>query len=252
MRCRKLGLSVAPPQVAFGEFRFEPATPLLTRNSRSLEIAPKALKILAVLVRNAGQVVSKDDLLSIVWPNIVVEEGNLAVYISALRKALGENACTAAYIETIPKRGYRFAVPVYQPPQNAEADPANDAGRALKTLLDDYQRQLDDLLPLRQLVKGSVYDLQTRCGKPSYDCASDPAPPHTATELSWSDQGKTRLRTLPPIERAHFQWAQNYRRFRHARAALVKLHQRILAHIDRLQAVLQLPPPKPASHRRKR
>lgn len=125
--------------------------------------------------------------------------------------------------------------------------------QALKTLLGDYQRQVDTLLPLRHLVKGSVYDLQTRCGKPSCHCASDQGPLHTSTVISWSEHGKTRLRTLPPGERSHFrQLAENYRRLRQARAALVKLHQRIVAHIDRLETALQLPPPKPASRRRKR
>lgn len=136
------------------------------------------------------------------------------------------------------------------------AIPAERASRlrlALKTLIDDYQRQIDTLLPLRQLVKGSVYDLQTRCGKPSCHCASDQGPLHTSTVITWSEHGKTRLRTLPPGELSHFrQWAENYRRFRQARAALVKLHQRIVDHIDRLEKTLELPPPKPASRRRKR
>jgi hypothetical protein len=133
------------------------------------------------------------------------------------------------------------------------ADRASRLRQALKSLLDDYQRQLGTLLPLRQLVKGSVYDLRTRCGKPSCHCASDQGPLHTATVISWSEHGKTRLRTLPPGELSHFrQLAENYRRFRQARAALVKLHQRIVAHIDRLEAALQLPPPKPASRQRKR
>lgn len=132
-------------------------------------------------------------------------------------------------------------------------DRASRLRQALKTLLDDYQRQLDTLLPLRQLVKGSVYDLQTRCGKPSCHCASDEGPLHSSTVISWSEHGKTRLRTLPPGELSHFrQWAENYRRFRHARATLVKLHQRILVHIDRLETALQLPPPKPAARRRRR
>lgn len=70
--------------------------------------------------------------------------------------------------------------------------------------------------------------------------------------LSWSEQGQTRLRTLPPGELAHLrQLAENYRRFRQARAALVKLHQRILAHLDRLEKTLRLPPPNPAARRRK-
>ena len=133
------------------------------------------------------------------------------------------------------------------------SDRASRLRQALKTLLDDYHRQIDTLLPLRQLVKGSVYDLQTRCGKPSCHCASDNGPLHTATVISWSEHGKTRLRTLPPGELSPFrQGAENYRRFRQARAALVKLHQRIVDHIDRLEKALQLPPPKPASRRRKR
>lgn len=133
------------------------------------------------------------------------------------------------------------------------ADRASRLRQALKTLLDDYQHQVDALLPLRQLVKGSVYELRTRCGKPSCHCASDQGPLHTSTVISWSQHGKTRLRTLPPGELSHFRrGAENYRRFRRARAALVKLHRRIVAHIDRLEAALELPPPKPASRRRKR
>jgi DNA-binding winged helix-turn-helix (wHTH) protein/Tfp pilus assembly protein PilF len=102
----------------FGDFQFDPEAPLLTRASRSLELSPKALQVLAVLVRNAGRVVSKDDLLNIVWPDTAVEEGNLAVHIFALRRALG-----TAFIETVPKRGYRFAAPV------DPADPPHDPCR---------------------------------------------------------------------------------------------------------------------------
>jgi hypothetical protein len=132
-------------------------------------------------------------------------------------------------------------------------DRASRLRQTIQTLLADYQRQLDTLLPLRQLVKGSVYDLQTRCGKPSCHCASDEGPLHTSTVISWSEHGKTRLRTLPPGELSHFrQWVENYRRFRQARAALVKLHQRIVAYIDRLETALELPPPKPASRRRRK
>ena len=124
---------------------------------------------------------------------------------------------------------------------------------ALHILLDDYQRQLAVILPLRQLVKGSVYDLHTRCGKPSCHCASDVGPRHISPVISWSEHGKTSLRTLPPDERSHLrQLTENYRRFRNARAALVKLHRRILEHIDRLEKALRLPPPQPASRRRKR
>jgi hypothetical protein len=135
----------------------------------------------------------------------------------------------------------------------ASPERASRLRQALKTLLDDYQRHIHTLLPLRQLVKGSVYDLRTRCGKPSCHCASDQGPLHTSTVISWSEHGKTHLRTLPSGELSHFRHlAENYRHFRQARAALVKLHQQIVAHLDRLEAALQLPPPKPAARRRKR
>jgi hypothetical protein len=69
--------------------------------------------------------------------------------------------------------------------------------------------------------------------------------------LSWSEHGKTRLRTLPAGERAHLrQWTENYRRFRQARAALVKLQRRMLVTIDQLEKTLRLPPPQPAARRR--
>jgi len=129
-------------------------------------------------------------------------------------------------------------------------DRASRLRQTLKTMLGDYQRQVDTLLPLRQLVKGSVYDLRTRCGKPSCHCASPQGPLHISTVLSWSDQGKTHLRTLPPGEHSRFrQWTENYRRFRHARAALVKLHQAMLVRIDRLEKTLRLPPPQPSRRR---
>jgi DNA-binding winged helix-turn-helix (wHTH) protein/Flp pilus assembly protein TadD len=97
------------PILKFGDFRFDPEARLLMHGTRCVELSPKAREVLAALVKSAGRVVSKDDLLDIVWPGAPVEEGNLAVHIFALRRALGEDASTAGYIETIPKRGYRFA-----------------------------------------------------------------------------------------------------------------------------------------------
>lgn len=125
--------------------------------------------------------------------------------------------------------------------------------QTLRALLADYRRGLQDLLPLRELLKGSVYELRTRCGKPSCHCASPDGPLHTTTVLSWSQLGKTRLRTLPAHERARLRrLTENYRRFRQARAALVKLHQRMLRTVDRLETALRLPPPKPLARRRKK
>jgi Family of unknown function (DUF6788) len=123
--------------------------------------------------------------------------------------------------------------------------------QTLRSLSMDYQHRLDDLLPLRQLLKGSVYDLKTRCGKPSCHCASPQGPLHSSTVLSWSERGKTRLRTLPAGDTTHLRHlAENYRRFRQDRAALVKLHNQILVAIDRFERALLLPPPKPAAKRK--
>lgn len=135
----------------------------------------------------------------------------------------------------------------------APADQTSRLRQTLQALLADYHRHLHDLLPLRQLVKGSVYELQTRCGKPSCHCASPDGPLHTTTVLSWSEHGKTRLRTLPAGEQARLRrLAANYRRFRQARAALVKLHRRILRTLDRLEKGLRLPPPQPVPPKRRR
>ena len=135
----------------------------------------------------------------------------------------------------------------------APIDRASRLRQTLKTLLAGHHRRLQEILPLRRLLKGSVYELQTRCGKPSCHCASAQGPRHSSTVLSWSERGKTRLRTLPPGQRTRLrQLTENYRRFRQARAALVKLHRRILATLDGLERALRLPPPEPARRRRKR
>ena len=136
---------------------------------------------------------------------------------------------------------------------SAAADLASRLRQTLRALLANYQRCLQELLPLRQLVKGSVYQLQTRCGNPSCHCASEEGPLHTSTVLSWSEQGKTRLRSLPPGERSRLrQSTEHYRRFRRTRAELVKLHRQMMSHVDRLEKTLRLPPPKPVRRKRNR
>jgi DNA-binding winged helix-turn-helix (wHTH) protein/TolB-like protein/Tfp pilus assembly protein PilF len=96
----------------FGPFRLNPEQHLLTRNGEAVSLTPKALETLLVLVENSGYLVEKGFLMKRVWPDAYVEEGNLTLNISTLRKALGETATYHQYIETIPKRGYRFVAPV--------------------------------------------------------------------------------------------------------------------------------------------
>lgn len=96
----------------FGPFRFDPAARVLSRSSKTLPLTFKAADTLRVLVENRGQVVTKDKLLEEVWPGSFVEEGSVEQNISALRKALNGTGEARRYIETLPKRGYRFAAPV--------------------------------------------------------------------------------------------------------------------------------------------
>src|SRR5215472_6626397 len=92
----------------FGAFHLDSCKRLLTSQGKSLPLTTKAFDILLVLVEHAGQVMVKEDLLRIVWPDTVVEEGNLTFNIHALRKALGERPSEHKYILTIPGRGYCF------------------------------------------------------------------------------------------------------------------------------------------------
>lgn len=92
----------------FGPFRFDRGERTLWRDGHIVPLTPKALDTLAALIASPGRLVEKDDLMQAVWPDTFVEEGNLAVQISLLRKAFGEES----YIETAPRRGYRFVAEV--------------------------------------------------------------------------------------------------------------------------------------------
>ncbi|MGH9841657.1 MAG: winged helix-turn-helix domain-containing protein [Blastocatellia bacterium] len=96
----------------FGPFRIDRAERVLIRDGQPLTITPKAFDLLLALVERRGHVVEKEELMGAVWPEIVVEESNLTHHISVLRKVLGENAGERPYIETIPRRGYRFLAEV--------------------------------------------------------------------------------------------------------------------------------------------
>ena len=92
----------------FGSFRLDPDTRVLLRNGDVVRLPPKAIDTLLVLLQSAGQCVGKEALIQAVWPDTFVEENNLAHHVSVLRGTLGNGEGGRAYIETIPKRGYRF------------------------------------------------------------------------------------------------------------------------------------------------
>jgi DNA-binding winged helix-turn-helix (wHTH) protein/pimeloyl-ACP methyl ester carboxylesterase/class 3 adenylate cyclase len=98
----------------FGPFRLDRDEHLLMRGRAPVPLTPKAFDTLLVLVENNGHVLSKEELIQKVWPDSFVEENNLAQNISILRKALGESPAGLKFIETVPKRGYRFVADVRQ------------------------------------------------------------------------------------------------------------------------------------------
>jgi DNA-binding winged helix-turn-helix (wHTH) protein len=107
----------------FGPYRLDPLECRLLRNGKVIPLRPKLLDLLAILVKHAGHMLTKDELLAAVWPNAVVEESNLSVSITELRKILGDEN----YIETVARRGYRFAAGIKQVADNEEHSTSHDA-----------------------------------------------------------------------------------------------------------------------------
>src|SRR5258708_29859561 len=99
----------------FQDFLLDVSQARLTHKGEVITLSPKAFSLLLLLVERSGQLVEKDEILRLLWPDSFVEEANLTVHMSALRKALtgpwGVKP-DAQLIQTVPKRGYRFLGPV--------------------------------------------------------------------------------------------------------------------------------------------
>ena len=104
----------------FGPFRIDAEQRLLLRDQLPIPLPPKAFDLLLVLVARSGQVVLKDDLMKLLWPDTFVEESNLGQQVFQLRKALGERPQDHSYIVTVPGRGYRFVQQVRTLPAETE------------------------------------------------------------------------------------------------------------------------------------
>lgn len=141
----------------FKGFRLEAAQRRLLYNGQPVPLKPKILDLLLLLVQMRGRLVEKDELMKEIWPNTIVEENNITVSMSILRKTLGEGRAGRQFIETVPGRGYRFVAPVKTIsseetiPQDAAREPALvDAGES-----DAREAPIDSLavLPLRNISK---------------------------------------------------------------------------------------------------
>src|SRR5215469_14915125 len=106
-------MSLAEKEIyRFGHFTLDLTERVLSCEGTPVSLTPKAFDTLLCLVRHHGHILTKDELLKQVWPDTFVEEVNLAVNISVIRKALGENPQDCRYIATVPGRGYRFVAEV--------------------------------------------------------------------------------------------------------------------------------------------
>src|SRR6266568_6113914 len=105
--------------ISFGPFRLLPAQRLLLEDDQPVRLRSRAFDILATLLERPGEVIGKDELISRTWPKTFVEDVNLKIQVSALRRALGDGQGGRRYIATVPGRGYNFVAPVHfeKPPR---------------------------------------------------------------------------------------------------------------------------------------
>jgi TolB-like protein/Tfp pilus assembly protein PilF len=131
-------------QYEFGVYRLDAQSRLLFKKGERVALPPKVVELLVALVQAEGRALTREQLLRRLWPDAVVEEGSLTSHVSVLRKALGEGPQRQEFIETLPKRGYRFVGPV----KRVESGPSNNGvGRAMLVVL-----------PFENFTAGERYD----------------------------------------------------------------------------------------------
>ena len=131
-------------QYEFGAYRLDAHSRMLFREGDRVALPLKVTELLVALVQAAGRVLTREELVQRLWSNTIVEEGSLTSHISLLRKALGEGPNGQDFIETLPKRGYRFVAPVKRAVSQA---PDGGVDRAMLVVL-----------PFENLTSGERYD----------------------------------------------------------------------------------------------
>ena len=127
-------MAAQPKQIyEFGPFRLIPSERRLLRDNQPVSLTPKAFDLLVVLVESSGHLIEKAEMLKKIWPDSFVEEANLSVNMTALRRALGEGPEDHQYVETVPRHGYRFVAEVSERWEHgaaASAAAANETGNS--------------------------------------------------------------------------------------------------------------------------
>ena len=116
--------------VTFGRFRLDPTQQQLFEANQAVRIGGRAFEILTALVEQAGELVSKDELMARVWPNATADDGALRVHVAALRRTLGDGQGGNRFIINVPGRGYRFVAPVSLAGGPAQPEPVAAASRS--------------------------------------------------------------------------------------------------------------------------
>ncbi len=161
------------PSYRFLDFELSEGEFCLSRSGQRIALEPKALRVLTLLVRRAGHLVDKQELLECVWPNSFVEENTLTRTIAILRRELGDSSRDSKIIETVPTRGYRFIAPVTPlEEENRTATPNSEAltvptnGQNIASepdgpsqpprlrLVDEQQDQTAGKVPVAEIVRG--------------------------------------------------------------------------------------------------
>ncbi len=161
------------PSYRFLDFELSEREFSLSRSGQRIALEPKSLRVLTLLVRRAGHLVDKQELLETVWPNSFVEENTLTRTITILRRELGDSSRDSKIIETVPTRGYRFIAPVTPLEeenrtagpnsealtvptngQNIAADPDGPSQPAGLRLVDEQQAQTAGRVPVAEIVPG--------------------------------------------------------------------------------------------------
>jgi len=108
-------VSSLPDAVQVGDWRVEPELDVIARNGRAVKVEPRAMRVLSCLIAHAGHVVSVEELLEQAWPDVVVGPDSVYQAVGLLRRTLGDDRYHPAYIEHVPRKGYRLVAPVSAP-----------------------------------------------------------------------------------------------------------------------------------------
>src|SRR4029079_12480684 len=126
----------------FDSFVLDVEEQILLRDGQPVRITPKVFETLLLLVQHQGSIVTKETILHTLWPDVFVEESNITFNITKLRQALGDTRRPPLYIETIPRRGYRFKPEVREVLANGISSALTDPG----TVSGDANGRVDGLL----------------------------------------------------------------------------------------------------------